>query len=216
MADYYQILEITPDASPEAIKEQYRFLVQAWHPDKFPNPAQKLKAEEKIKEINAAYEILRNPAKRAEYDINTNYARPSQKQGYHEQTAQYESEEERRRKEEAARYAEDIRRQKISQLDQEISAINQEINKLNKKMPEMPNAILATLFFIGGVVIPFFSSSENIDLLLLIGGASVVFGIVLFRERNEFYKNSYKPKLDEIEKKREHLKQLIREKKKLK
>jgi hypothetical protein len=64
MKDYYQILEITPDASPDAIKEQYRFLVQAWHPDKFPNSAQKLRAEEKLKEINEAYETLRNPAKR--------------------------------------------------------------------------------------------------------------------------------------------------------
>jgi len=40
MKDYYQILEVGTDASQDIIKEQYRFLVQAWHPDKFPNPSQ--------------------------------------------------------------------------------------------------------------------------------------------------------------------------------
>ena len=68
MKDYYDILDVSTDASLENIKEQYRFLVQAWHPDKFPSPAQKAKAEEKIKEINGAYEVLGNPAKRAQYD----------------------------------------------------------------------------------------------------------------------------------------------------
>ena len=77
MKDYYAILEVLPDARQEKIKEQWRFLVHAWHPDKFPNPAQKLKAEEKLKEINAAYEILSNPAKRAEYDRTVNAKRTS-------------------------------------------------------------------------------------------------------------------------------------------
>jgi formylglycine-generating enzyme required for sulfatase activity len=68
MKDFYDILEVPTDASLENIKEQYRFLVQAWHPDKFPSSAQKVKAEEKIKEINGAFEVLGNPAKRAQYD----------------------------------------------------------------------------------------------------------------------------------------------------
>jgi hypothetical protein len=68
MKDYYKILEISPKASINEIKEQYRFLIQAWHPDKFVNPAQKAKAEEKTKEINEAYTILNNPNKRSEYD----------------------------------------------------------------------------------------------------------------------------------------------------
>ena len=68
MKNYYQILEVEPDAPQDKIKEQYLFLIQAWHPDKFPNSAQKAKAEEKTKGINAAYEILRNSVKRAEYD----------------------------------------------------------------------------------------------------------------------------------------------------
>jgi hypothetical protein len=68
MKNYYQILEVEPDASEEMIKEQYLFLVQAWHPDKFSKADQKARAEEKIKEINAAYAALKTPHKRAEYD----------------------------------------------------------------------------------------------------------------------------------------------------
>lgn len=68
MKDYYQILEISQTATNEEIKKQYRFLSQAWHPDKFPNAEQKAKAEEKIKAINEAYNVLGNPSKRKEYD----------------------------------------------------------------------------------------------------------------------------------------------------
>lgn len=68
METYYDILDVRPDASQEKIKEQYLFLVHAWHPDKFPNPEQKAKAEVKIREINEAYETLGNPRKRAEYE----------------------------------------------------------------------------------------------------------------------------------------------------
>jgi curved DNA-binding protein CbpA len=111
MKDYYQILEVPPDAPQDMIKEQYRFLVHAWHPDKFPNPAQKIKAEEKIKEINTAYEILRNPAKRAEYDRNSRLSRLEQEQKYRRQeeakAAQRRAEDERRKREEAAHQKEE-------------------------------------------------------------------------------------------------------------
>jgi curved DNA-binding protein CbpA len=68
MKDYYAILDIPPDALPKQIRDQYHFLVHAWHPDKFPNPEQKVRANEKLKEINEAYAVLKNPDKRAEYD----------------------------------------------------------------------------------------------------------------------------------------------------
>lgn len=68
MKDYYEILEVQPTATLEEIKEQYYFLIQAWHPDKFRSPRQKAKAEEKSKEINIAYGVLKDIAKRAEYD----------------------------------------------------------------------------------------------------------------------------------------------------
>jgi CheY-like chemotaxis protein len=68
MKDYYEILEVPPTATQEEIREQYYFLIQAWHPDKFRSPKQKAKAEEKSKEINIAYGVLRDIAKRAEYN----------------------------------------------------------------------------------------------------------------------------------------------------
>jgi curved DNA-binding protein CbpA len=68
MKDYYAILEVSPTATQEEIREQYYFLIQAWHPDKFRNAEQKAKAEEKSKEVNIAYGVLKDFAKRAEYD----------------------------------------------------------------------------------------------------------------------------------------------------
>jgi curved DNA-binding protein CbpA len=66
--NYYQILEVSPDAPGEMIKEKYRLLILAWHPDRFPTPAQKVEAEKKAKEINEAYNVLSDSAKRAQYD----------------------------------------------------------------------------------------------------------------------------------------------------
>src|SRR5512135_1267366 len=69
MKDYYEILEVPPTASQETIREQYLLLIQAWHPDKFPKPAQKAKAEEKCKQINIAYGVLGDVQKRLRYDM---------------------------------------------------------------------------------------------------------------------------------------------------
>jgi curved DNA-binding protein CbpA len=68
MKDYYAILEVQPNASIEAIKDQYLLMVQAWHPDKFHSSASKAKATEKMKQLNEAYETLGNAGKRQKYD----------------------------------------------------------------------------------------------------------------------------------------------------
>lgn len=68
MKDYYHILEVDPNATVEQIKSQHRFLIHAWHPDKFPEGELKDKANEKIREINEAYSILSDTAKRENYD----------------------------------------------------------------------------------------------------------------------------------------------------
>jgi len=62
--DYYQILGIPRNASDDEIKKAYRKLVMRYHPDRNPDP----KANEKMREINRAYAILSDPAKRARYD----------------------------------------------------------------------------------------------------------------------------------------------------
>ena len=57
----YILLGLEPGASPEQIKEAWRDLVQVWHPDRFNgNDRLQEKAQEKLKQINQAYEKLRN------------------------------------------------------------------------------------------------------------------------------------------------------------
>lgn len=74
MKNYYKILQVDKDASPEIIKVAYKLLVKKNHPD-LKEGEDKKNAEEKIKEINEAYDVLSNSVKKSEYDqsiINEN------------------------------------------------------------------------------------------------------------------------------------------------
>ena len=63
--DYYEVLGVARDATPEAIKKAYRGMARKHHPDV--NPGDKT-AEGKFKEVQQAYDILSEPEKRALYD----------------------------------------------------------------------------------------------------------------------------------------------------
>ncbi len=63
---YYEILEVSENASEEVVKMAYKALVKKYHPDVFKGNQQI--AEEKIKEINKAFDVLSNVQKRKEYD----------------------------------------------------------------------------------------------------------------------------------------------------
>ena len=63
--DYYELLEVSKTASGEEIKKAYRKMAMKYHPDR--NPGDK-EAETKFKEINEAYEVLKDEQKRAAYD----------------------------------------------------------------------------------------------------------------------------------------------------
>lgn len=65
--DYYELLGVSRGASEKEIKSAYRKLARKWHPDLHP-AAEKKEAEEKFKKINEAYEVLKDPDKRARYD----------------------------------------------------------------------------------------------------------------------------------------------------
>jgi curved DNA-binding protein len=61
----YDVLGVSKDASPDAIRSAYRKLARKYHPDV--NPGDK-KAEERFKRVSAAYEVLSDEKKRAAYD----------------------------------------------------------------------------------------------------------------------------------------------------
>jgi molecular chaperone DnaJ len=65
MADYYATLEVAKTASDDEIKKSYRKLAMTYHPDR--NNGSK-DAEERFKAITEAYDVLRDPQKRAAYD----------------------------------------------------------------------------------------------------------------------------------------------------
>ena len=63
--DYYALLGVSRDASPEDIKKAYRRLARELHPDVNPDPEH----QERFKEVTAAYEVLSDPEKRQMYDL---------------------------------------------------------------------------------------------------------------------------------------------------
>ena len=63
-SDYYSILGVNPTAEEVVIGAAYRALMRHYHPDTNPDPA----AQARAREITVAYAVLRDPAKRAEYD----------------------------------------------------------------------------------------------------------------------------------------------------
>jgi curved DNA-binding protein len=65
--DYYEILGVDRKAQDKEIKSAYRKLARKWHPD-LHSGKDKEKAEEKIKQINEAYEVLKDKEKREKYD----------------------------------------------------------------------------------------------------------------------------------------------------
>ena len=69
--NYYEILEVSTNASKEVIKNAYRALIKKYHPDSY--TGNKQYAENKLKEINEAYEVLSDDNKRLLYDYDNGF-----------------------------------------------------------------------------------------------------------------------------------------------
>ncbi len=87
MKNYYEVLEISENASQEVIERVYKLFAKKYHPDV--NPDNPKEAEEKFKEITEAYEVLSDESKRKSYDDKLKYEK--QKQSSSSQTYQSSS-----------------------------------------------------------------------------------------------------------------------------
>ena len=76
----YEILEVSENASMETINKIYKIQAKKYHPDLQTNEADKVKAEEKMKQINDAYSVLSDEQKRKEYDQNLEQEREIKRQ----------------------------------------------------------------------------------------------------------------------------------------
>src|SRR5689334_18901703 len=66
--DAYKVLQVDPEADDEVIQAAYRRLAQKYHPDVSSGGIGADAAEARMVEINAAWDILRDPSRRATYD----------------------------------------------------------------------------------------------------------------------------------------------------
>lgn len=75
--DHYATLGVTTDAEAIVIRAAYKTLSQRYHPDKCP-PAQRAAAHRRMAEINAAFDVLSDPALRRAYDEQQSYSSSKQ------------------------------------------------------------------------------------------------------------------------------------------
>lgn len=84
----YEILEVSENASPEIIEKAYKVLAKKYHPD-LQDISEKQKAEERMKKINEAYDILGNENTRKKYDDELKQKRQKEKINYYEEQKKY-------------------------------------------------------------------------------------------------------------------------------
>ena len=118
MKNYYEILEVAKNASPEVIERAYKVLAKKYHPDKWPKN-QAYWAEDKFKEINEAYYILSDETLRYEYDLKINSDK-SYEDKYNNLFAENE------------KLKQEVNNIKIKNITDEYSKNNEELNN-NKK-----------------------------------------------------------------------------------
>ena len=104
--DYYKILQIDPSAEPEVIDAAYRRLMLKYHPDINKSTS----ASEKAKLINEAYDALKDPQKRRDYDGARKYSN-SYRTNASGSARNYEAESERQRRQQAEREAYEAKKQ---------------------------------------------------------------------------------------------------------
>lgn len=161
MKDYYSILDVPSDASQDKIRNQYRLLLHAWHPDKFPVPEQKVKAEEKTKEFNEAYNILSKPDKRAQYDQEYSF----QSSNFDHTEKDREQKKQQRRTESAKQHTPQYEQQRQEQAEAKRQRVEAELQRKKN---------ISALDWLQDKV--GFGCGALLLLLLIAFGCSIIFG----------------------------------------
>lgn len=65
---HYRVLGVSPSSSTQEVQAAFRAAALKWHPDRQPDPAKKAEATERFQRLQHAYSVLRDPARRAQYD----------------------------------------------------------------------------------------------------------------------------------------------------
>ncbi len=132
MLNLYEILEVSEKASKEVIDKAYHVLAKKYHPDLQQGEA-KQKAEEKMKQINAAYEILGNDEKRKEYDAKLEAKRLEERQIS------------KQRKQEEIQYKQEQKQQTINEEDYEYNNAKKLQEEMNRAYANAYNNYLRSL-----------------------------------------------------------------------
>jgi len=223
MDSYYTILELTPNATAEEIKQKYKFLAQAYHPDKFASVEYKKIAQEHFQQINLAYQVLSNPTKRAQYDQlhkhskQTRTHEPIPPQNFHSNEKKEPHIRHVNKPPQTTKATQSIPvhplgengdHKVIDQLEREILAREKEIDTLKAQLPKMSQAHsgLIVSFIILGVFSLLFSD-QGIQ-FTLIGSAGIVTGLGLLVRRYQIYQKKFLPTLEDIKQRKMELQRL--------
>ena len=139
MKNYYEVLEVSQNASDEIISRAYKVLAKKYHPDM--NPDNLEEASEKFKEVAEAYEVLSNPDKKKEYDDSL--AREKAREAYKQQSNSTNSSTNN-----TSNYSSNTSYQKTSHYEHSNDIVETnsyepiiDVNKINDILTEHENAI---------------------------------------------------------------------------
>lgn len=125
---FYEVLEVSENASDEVIEKAYKVLAKKYHPD-LQNESNRKNAENKMKKINEAYDVLGNKEKRKEYDNYLKQEREKEEQEKYNQLNyenKYDSANAEELQEQRLKYQEKLQKEEMKQRQKMQKHLNKE------------------------------------------------------------------------------------------